>query len=645
MDQSARKINIAKFRAGRAGVLVVTDVAARGLDIPLLDNVVNYDFPPKPKLFVHRAGRAARAGRSGAAYSLATREELGYLLDLHLYLSRPLAPAPVRGLTEAAAAAAAGEGLSGGGAGADGASQYGAFPQAALDDGVEHYRALVDGSADLSSLLKASGNAMKLYVRTRPPAAPESARRARALPKEGAHPLLAAALPSDALGGLEAQGCLADFTAALRAYRPAATVFEAQVASARAGQGAGLAATPGVQAAAPHERRLEVMKLKREAHAAVIRATRDRESHLAALDGGGGGGGGAAAASGRAPARGSDDEDDEDDDEDDEDHDQGGYSSPSDDDDDAVAGGGERAGAKRRGAAAAPGGGAAKRRRAAAAAGGGEPGGARFKEGGFYLSHLPSGDPTAERFLTVGAGDALGDAVMDLTAEDAEGARKLKQSSAWHWDNKSKRYIRLQPGEAVKAGRRVRPDGSSGKKKAGPTGQYARWAKKNHLRVGGPASEGAGQLSSAMGDRFKNGGRGWKNPLKPGEEEGGGQGRGAGKGGKGGGGGGGRDELRSADQVRKTRKDEEKKKEHLQRRRRESEARGGGRGGGSSRGGGRGGSRGGGSSARGGGSFGGGGGKSRGGFGGVKGGGVGKGRGGGGGGASRGRGGGGRGRR
>jgi Helicase conserved C-terminal domain len=59
--QAARKINIAKFRAGRAQFLVVTDVAARGIDIPLLDNVINYDFPPQPKLFVHRVGRAARS--------------------------------------------------------------------------------------------------------------------------------------------------------------------------------------------------------------------------------------------------------------------------------------------------------------------------------------------------------------------------------------------------------------------------------------------------------------------------------------------------------------------------------------------------------------------------------------------------------
>lgn len=57
LDMAARKINLAKFRARKCRVLVVTDVAARGIDIPFLDNVINFDFPDKPKLFVHRCGQ------------------------------------------------------------------------------------------------------------------------------------------------------------------------------------------------------------------------------------------------------------------------------------------------------------------------------------------------------------------------------------------------------------------------------------------------------------------------------------------------------------------------------------------------------------------------------------------------------------
>lgn len=57
MDPSARKINSAKFQYKKVSVLIVTDVAARGIDIPSLDYVINVHFPGKPKLFVHRVGK------------------------------------------------------------------------------------------------------------------------------------------------------------------------------------------------------------------------------------------------------------------------------------------------------------------------------------------------------------------------------------------------------------------------------------------------------------------------------------------------------------------------------------------------------------------------------------------------------------
>lgn len=66
----------------------MTDLAARGIDIPLLDNVVNFNFPSQSKLFVHRVGRVARAGRSGTAYSLIAGDEMAYFIDLQLFLGQ-----------------------------------------------------------------------------------------------------------------------------------------------------------------------------------------------------------------------------------------------------------------------------------------------------------------------------------------------------------------------------------------------------------------------------------------------------------------------------------------------------------------------------------------------------------------------------
>lgn len=90
LDQTARQLNLAKFQAMKTSVLIVTDVAARGLDIPKLDNVVNFNFPAKAKLFVHRVGRVARAGNYGTAYSLVAQDELAYVNELFEFLDKPI---------------------------------------------------------------------------------------------------------------------------------------------------------------------------------------------------------------------------------------------------------------------------------------------------------------------------------------------------------------------------------------------------------------------------------------------------------------------------------------------------------------------------------------------------------------------------
>ncbi|KAK7200772.1 ATP-dependent RNA helicase [Novymonas esmeraldas] len=97
MDQEARRLAVRSFARRETSVMVVTDVAARGLDLPLLDNVVNFSFPFNPKLFVHRVGRVARAGRAGAAYSIMTFEDFPYYVDLMQFVGRPLQSAPAAG--------------------------------------------------------------------------------------------------------------------------------------------------------------------------------------------------------------------------------------------------------------------------------------------------------------------------------------------------------------------------------------------------------------------------------------------------------------------------------------------------------------------------------------------------------------------
>jgi len=72
LRQNKRNIVISKFRANKIHVLVATDIAARGLDIPHIEHVINYDLPQQAEDFIHRMGRTGRAGASGTAWSFVT---------------------------------------------------------------------------------------------------------------------------------------------------------------------------------------------------------------------------------------------------------------------------------------------------------------------------------------------------------------------------------------------------------------------------------------------------------------------------------------------------------------------------------------------------------------------------------------------
>lgn len=88
--QNARVKALAGFKSGKIRVLVATDIAARGLDIPLLPYVINYELPNVPEDYVHRIGRTGRAGASGQAISLVGVDEVAYVRGIEKLLGEKL---------------------------------------------------------------------------------------------------------------------------------------------------------------------------------------------------------------------------------------------------------------------------------------------------------------------------------------------------------------------------------------------------------------------------------------------------------------------------------------------------------------------------------------------------------------------------
>ncbi len=126
MPQSWRNRTLNNLRTGRTKILVATDVAARGIDVPTITHVINYDLPKQAEDYVHRIGRTGRAGRSGIAITFAEVKEYMKVSKIERYLKRQLPEAEIAGLEATRRKPKGGSGRNGGaGAGRRGGSNGG----------------------------------------------------------------------------------------------------------------------------------------------------------------------------------------------------------------------------------------------------------------------------------------------------------------------------------------------------------------------------------------------------------------------------------------------------------------------------------------------------------------------------------------
>jgi ATP-dependent RNA helicase RhlE len=94
-SQPQRERALAAFRAGRCKVLVATDIAARGVDVPGVSHVINFEMPNVPEQYVHRIGRTARAGASGLAIPFVADDERPLLRDIEKLTRQKLTIVPL----------------------------------------------------------------------------------------------------------------------------------------------------------------------------------------------------------------------------------------------------------------------------------------------------------------------------------------------------------------------------------------------------------------------------------------------------------------------------------------------------------------------------------------------------------------------
>ena len=179
LDQRARDRQLYQFRVGLSSIMVVTDVAARGIDIPVLANVINFSFPSSSKIFVHRVGRTARAGNKGWAYSIISEKELPYMLDLEIFLGKKILLTPMHEQRCQILKDKLGNDYKEPIVNYTDRLVLGSVPRLDLENCQEVYENLMRNSYELKTIREVSVKGEKLFYKTRQAASTESVKRAK----------------------------------------------------------------------------------------------------------------------------------------------------------------------------------------------------------------------------------------------------------------------------------------------------------------------------------------------------------------------------------------------------------------------------------------------------------------------------------
>eukprot|EP01025_Chloroclados_australasicus_P014236 TRINITY_DN1666_c0_g1_i3.p1 TRINITY_DN1666_c0_g1~~TRINITY_DN1666_c0_g1_i3.p1 ORF type:complete len:542 (+),score=74.79 TRINITY_DN1666_c0_g1_i3:133-1758(+) len=467
MDQAARRIGVAKFKHQKARVLIVTDVAARGIDLPLVDYVFNYDFPGTPKLFVHRTGRTARAGRSGTAVSLISPEEIPYVIDLHVFLGRRPTPVDLDGknaqnykpqvqVEKTSQQTEQNENSEGKEDDKElkreqeGISFIGMLPPGVLDDTVDRIKSYVQELPEVAKEQVTMNNAYKRYRKLRPAASRQSSKRAKKFPSNfGVHPAFLSVITSrktlqqgadddkldtksEVKKELNKQWQLErermEFAQQLKRFRPAGEIFnrnalargrliedtQDDVNDTNQVQENGLEDDYFETESGDHQRAKKAVKLAAELGDQIVQK-------------------------------------------------------------------------------------------------------GQFRDQEFFISGVKEDQLYQDQSYGInegGVSSRFSDAVMDLTGNRVE-AKKV-QGKRFGWDKKKHKYVQLQPNEVVVGGKRKTLKDATQHSKSKDVGKsYEKWKRTYKMEIGKDEEQNKGreELMKIQG-RFRQGGRGWVNPLK-----------------------------------------------------------------------------------------------------------------------------------